>query len=878
MAENTTNKDRLKDITDSIETGIKELFQSDKYMQYLQTMSRFHKYSVNNTMLIYMQRPNATLVAGFNKWHDQFERNVRKGERGIKIIAPTPFKKRIEMEKLDPDTKMPMLDADGKVIIEEKEVKIPMYKPVTVFDVSQTDGKPLPTLASDLAGNVQNYDAFMEALRCSSPVPIAFEDIRDGADGYFHLEEERIAIREGMSEVQTVSAAIHEITHAKLHNREQERIAVAAGDEAKDAPKPKDRRTEEVEAESVSYAVCAYYGIATGENSFGYIATWSKDKDLSELRASLETINKTASGLITDIDRHYAVIMKERSLDKAEPEQPDSGTWRYYIIPDLKTWATNAEEQTPIEYFDTFAEAETQFQNLRIQAYNDEKGDLNPSGGPYARLTLGVDRADGASAADILQVRNGQNYLVDDFTRMEALKNNPVVMGMLSEVERHIGFDRVKGYEKTADGKYIPAPDVPFSEWNNTYFEILPPDYKYMLHTNPRSQSESDRSFIQAYVKNYAGLAPDAIIGVGSRETCTELVNRLNAGEISREEATAKLNCGLDLETAGEERVPEIGVEEASQEQAPDNGNMPDPAISITSMNAYGYTDGDMLPLSKERAIELFDRGITVYMLYDGNGAGMAFEPEDIQMHTGIFGVTREEWESVRDSLPAVDTGDIQKRRENSFLNNPADSYAIYQLKNGDELRDYHFEGMERLQKAGLSVERGNYELVYTDELHYPGDTYDKLNGLYQTFNINHPADFTGHSLSVSDIVALKQDGVVSCHYVDSFGFQELPSFLKQDNYLKTTEMAMEDDYGMLDGIINNGPKATVAELEQQAKSGQPISLMDLAAAVKREQNDDNSAKQVRKEKRPSVLEQLKAYENKVKAKTPVRRSAERDL
>ncbi len=672
MAENTTNKDRLKDITDSIEAGIKELFQSDKYMQYLRTMSRFHRYSVNNTMLIYVQKPDATLVAGFNKWHDQFERNVRKGEHGIKIIAPTPFKKRVEMKKLDPDTKMPLLDEEGKVVTEQKEIKVPMYKPVTVFDVSQTDGKPLPTLASDLAGNVQNYNTFMEALRCSSPVPIAFEDIRDGADGYFYLEEERIAIREGMSEVQTVSAAIHEITHAKLHNREQERLAAAESNEIKDVPKPKDRRTEEVEAESVSYAVCAYYGIATGENSFGYIATWSKDKELPELRTSLETINKTASGLITDIDRHYTVIMKERSQDKAEPE---------------------TAEEKPVDQ----SEAET----------------------------LG----------------NAEN---------------------------------------TPSGQASPS--------------------------------------------------------------------------------------------VSDEHAPEITVEEALPESTPDNGYMPDPAMSIEAMNAYGYTDDDMLPLSKDRAMELFERDITVYMLYDGNGAGMAFEPEDIQMHTGIIGVTREEWESVKDSVPVVDTIDMQSRRENSFLNNPADSYAIYQLKNGDELRDYRFEGMERLQKAGLNVERGNYEIIYAGELHYSGDTYDKLNGLYQTFNINHPADFTGHSLSVSDIVALKQNGVISCHYVDSFGFQELPSFLKPENYLKDAEMTMEDEYGMLDGIINNGPKATVAELEQQAETGQPISLMDLAAAVKREQKDNH------KEKRPSVLEQLRAYKNMEKANTSVHKSAERDL
>ena len=424
MSEKQTNKERLKDITDSIEKGIQELFQSDKYAQYLRTMSRFHKYSVNNTMLIYMQRPDATLVAGFNKWRDQFERNVKKGEKGIKIIAPTPFKKKIEEQKLDPDTKQPMLDADGKVIMEEKEIKIPMFKPVTVFDVSQTDGKPLPQLASDLSGNVQNYEVFMEALRRSSPVSIDFKPLQDGSDGFFSLDSQSITIREGMSEVQTVSAVVHEIAHSKLHNEKNEpvppnaakyqeieifdipglfsngRIAAAdipeglyrydlrgsdydpgepvtvedyvvvnhAGsiltakpldipeggslrlteDEGLNfvggeitayqfkAEQRKDRNTEEVEAESISFAVCAYYGIATGENSFGYIATWSKDKELKELRASLETINKTSSELITDIDRHYAEIMKEREADLTitEPVMQTPTEEALYLVDD----------------------------------------------------------------------------------------------------------------------------------------------------------------------------------------------------------------------------------------------------------------------------------------------------------------------------------------------------------------------------------------------------------------------------------------------------------------------------------------------------------------------------------------------------------------
>ena len=313
--EKKTNKQRLKDITDSIENGIKELFESDKYQQYLQTMSRFHRYSVNNQMLIYMQNPNATLVAGFNKWHDQFGRNVKKGEKGIKIIAPTPYKKKIEETKLDPDTKLPILDDNGNEVKVEKEIQIPMFRVVSVFDVSQTAGKPLPQLASDLSGNVQNYDALLEAIKRSSSVPITFEPISN-ADGYFSLDEQKIVIRDGMSEVQTVSALLHELAHSKLHNRTKDDKVQT---DEQDADKPKlDRNTEEVQAESISFAVCAYYGIKTDENSFGYIASWSNGKELSELKASLETINKTSSAMITDIDKHYAEVKKERGLDNEQ--------------------------------------------------------------------------------------------------------------------------------------------------------------------------------------------------------------------------------------------------------------------------------------------------------------------------------------------------------------------------------------------------------------------------------------------------------------------------------------------------------------------------------------------------------------------------------
>ena len=807
MAENQiSSKDRLKEITDSIESGIKDLFDSDKYKQYLTTMSRFHKYSVNNTMLIYLQKPNATLVAGFNKWKDQFERSVMKGEKGIKIIAPTPYKKKIEQEKLDPDTRLPVLDADGHTIMEEKTVQIPMYKVVSVFDVAQTDGKPLPSIAADLAGNVQNYDVFMEALKRSAPVPIAFEAMQHDMDGYFSTDEQRIAIREGMSEVQTVSATVHEIAHSRLHNKDLPEVkdewklvmvsdggtkkdftvgydtqaeAEAAGNEhdwqyadenqfvwrlevEEDTSTAefvrKSRNTEEVEAESVSFAVCAYYGIATGENSFGYIATWSKDKELSELRASLETINKTASGIITDIDRNYAVIMKERGLDKVEPELPVEEPAReaLYLIAD--------KDYLHIQY----SEAGT------------------------------------------------WDYSIYD-----------------------------KDSLKLSDGGLLDEPDMTMPQAR----DALAGEYAFDVSEMERIPTERMREILDE-------------ISIAAEKQVLEATQTdeapLGGGRI----------VDMKVETYDPNMTPAYPV----------GYPMPDPAISIEAMNAYGYTDGDMLPLSKDRAIELFERDVSVYMLYEGNGAGMAFDADDIEAHTGIFGVTREEWDEVRDSIPAINPQEQQRQLESRFLENTADNFAIYQLKRGDETAELRFMSSDYLNLKGLEPEHENYDLVYTDTLNCDGSTGAKLEEIYRTFNIDHPEDFRGHSLSVSDIVALKQDGVVSCHYVDSVGFTELSSFIRPENYLKSTEMAVEDDYGMIDGIVNNGSKQlTVAELEQQAKTGTPISLMDLADAIHREKRQELQPQD--KQKRPSVLAQLRTKStDPIKTNQAPIKSAEREL
>ena len=707
MAEKQSSRDRLKEITASIEDGIKELFQSESYAQYLQTMSRFHHYSVNNQVLIHMQKPDATLVAGFNKWKNQFGRNVIKGEHGIKIIAPTPFKKKIEQEKLDPDTQLPMLDADGKIITEEKTIQIPMYKPVTVFDVSQTEGRPLPQLAHDLSGNVANYDVFMEALRRSSPVPISIEVMGGGMDGYFDLEHQDIAIRKGMSEVQTVSAVIHEMAHALLHNRTKD---------TEEKTPELSRSTEEVQAESISYAVCAYYGIATGDNSFGYIASWSKDKTLPELRESLEVISKTADGLINDIDRHYAEILKEREAELIAAE-PAMAMERLYAVDD---------------------------RYLHVQ-----------------RTDTGVD------------------YTIYDKASM-----------------------------KEIDGGQL---DMEISTLAESALEIC----------------------------NSHGIGQNAPLQVADIGILDELQAAQDAA---------------------------IAIEPPVQENPESETDIPaDPAISVEARNAYGYTDDAMLPLTKERAMELFERDVPVYLLYGDNTEAMAFEQTEILNHDGIFGIDRADWEAVKEQFPVI----TENRWQKAFQQNPADSYCIYQLRRDPELAELRFMNSQYLREHGLEPAFDHYEAVYSGSLPSDGSTEARLDDLYMKFNTAHPQDFTGHSLSVSDIVVLKQQGAVSSHYVDSVGFVQFPAFLP-DNYLKNAEMSMEDDYGMIDGIINNGPKE---QPETKPKAPDLSALFEAARQVVQED------KQVSEPgKKPSVLAMLHAPAPSRSEKTAQTKSAERDL
>ena len=735
MADKPTNRERLQEITAGIEQGIKELFESEKYMRYLSVMSKFHRYSVNNTMLIYMQKPEATLVAGFNKWKNQFARHVKKGEHGITIIAPTPYKKKIEEMKRDPDTHAPILDADGKAVMEEKEIEIPMFRPVKVFDVSQTDGKPLPELSSSLSGTVPHYEAFLEALRRSAPVPIEFEPMAANTDGYFSSEQQRIAIREGMSEVQTVSATVHEIAHSKLHNRQKMQETAAAGENAPDQPKPKDRRTEEVEAESISYAVCQYFGIQTGENSFGYIASWSKGKELKELRASLETINKTSCELINNIERHYKEICKERGIDltaKQEPEQADIPQEALFLLDDA-----------------TY---------LHIQPCD-----------------------------------TGWDYTLYDKETMREL-----------------------------DGGQLDTPKLSRSAAVRQICEGL----------------ELENLSIQD--------APLSMIETLQDAACQQMQE-----QVSQQSA----------ETAATQ-LPD------AQEQSLDEYPMPDSEVSVSDMQEYGYFYDGMLPVTRERALELDAARLTVYVLHEDNTESMVFDTEEIMEHGGLFGVEHEEWEqSPAFHEKVLERQEHQLEREQAFLAHEGCCFAIYQVSR-DDPQNVRFMNLYWLQSHNLAVDRNNYDLIYTAPLNGSGSTMEQLETLYEQFNLKKPVDFHSPSLSVSDIVAIKQDGKVSCHYCDSVGFTEIPGFLP-DNPLKNAEMMLEDDYGMIDGIINNGPKEpTVAQLEQQARSGQPISLMDLAEAVHREERD----------KKKSVMEQLKSQPRTEHKKTAPKKSAEREI
>ena len=660
MAENNTEKQRVQELTDKLKQGLQDLFNSDSYRNYLSTMSKFHNYSFNNTLLIAMQKPDATLVAGYKALQKNFERHVNKGEKAIRILAPAPYKIKEERDKIDPVTQELLLDKDGNPQKEEVEITIPVFRAVSVFDVAQTDGKPIPELAAkELLSDVEGYQDMIRAVEAISPVPIELEEIAGDSKGYYDREAKRIAVQENMSESQTLKTMIHEVAHSKLHSKEVEQ----------DEQMRKDRNTKEVEAESVAYTVCQHFGIDTSDYSFGYIAGWSSGRDTKELRASMDTIRKTASELITGIEGQLHLLELEKEVVQKETE----------------------------------ITADTELSNMQ-------------------------------KAEKIIN-------------ELESEKS------VFSRAERNL-------------------------------------------------------------IVNYA-------YKLGDMEKTREL-----AEHIFYEEKYGNQNVALAIIDA----QAEIDA-------------LPDSMVGISEMQEYGYTWNEMLPLTQERALELFDHDLPVYLLHTDGSETTVSERKQIIEYDGMCGIEKGDWQNERKlRMMQEELSESDSNREAQLLYGNTDKYGIYQLKDNPELNTFRFQGTESLKRLGIikdnfdAVTPENYKLVYMGELgELQGQTQaETLEAIYTKLNVDHPADYKAHSLLVSDVVVLHEDGENSAHFVDSFDFTELPKFMLtlegKENEIQT-ELAvhiadryilmhecdegydysiLDEQYHLLDGGIYDNPDITI--------------------------------------------------------------------
>ena len=880
MADKEDFKTQMQELTDRLENGIHDLFESEKYKSYLQTMSKFSSYSTRNVRLIHMQMPNASKVAGFRAWDEKFGRHVNKGEKGIRIYAPIGNKQKEQRQKLDPDTNIPIFTSEGTPVMEGGETTRPMFRLIPVFDVSQTDGRPLPVLAEDLTGNVAQYDAFMAALSAVSPFPISFEALPSDTDGKCRYESRTIALRTGMSETQTVSAAIHEMTHALLHERAVE-MPIAEGA----SQKTKSRETEEVEAESVSYAVCQYYGIETGANSFGYVANWSESMELPELKSSLDTIRKAAAELISNIDARFRDICVERDIDlTAEASIPKQVAPAPEIptVSDAPTATTTSPD--PVQSKNTTA-------HKNFRALSDLAGELIDGKYDYMCFQAGESFMpltfehlyDNRYALMHFYMQNGDMMRDPDVEIVIDVENetahamtftqHPRIFQEVEQGDENGRLGRelnnfLSGWLDNINAQdYLPsiAHEAVLVEGfdNKIYFGDNGKEYQLgMGHmgnglTVWNRLEEKDGDYVKIAhigadrsVTYYDDNLPNTV------KTLIEIDARETEITISASQDTPVFDTPPQSESL--ETYSQVGnTLESSTEQAnqPEPQGipivLPDLKISLSERDSFGYTYPDMLPLTLERALELYDANMTVYMLYEDNTEAMVFERDEIIAdHAGIFGVEREDWEKSTEYMRMA-AENSETTRESALIHSDNDSFGIYQLKDGEELRYHRFASLAQLEKDTLSIERGNYELVYTAPL----QNRDTLDDIYEKFNIDHPADFHGHSLSVSDVVVLQQGGAVSSHYVDNFGFAELPVFLGNETQRETTAPLQEQT------VTQDASGPAVAELEAQVKAGGQISLLNLARAVKSDaqpvvQTSLSEMMGIKKEK-PSILAQL---------------------
>ena len=828
--------EKLKEITDRLEQGITELFDSERYKEYLRVMSKFHNYSFNNTLLIAMQKPDASLIAGFTAWKNQFQRNVKKGEKGIKIIAPSPFKIKQETEKIDPQTQKPVIGRDGKPVTEEKEITIPAYKVVSVFDVSQTEGKELPDIAVDaLTGDVEQYSDFFAALEKTSPVPIGFEKIEGGAHGYYHLEDKRIALDEGMSELQTLKTAIHEIAHAKLHD-----IDLNA---PKDEQQPRvDRRTREVEAESVAYTVCQHYGLDTSDYSFGYVAGWSSGRELAELKSSLETIRSAAADIINSIDGHIAELQKQHEAEKAAPDlDAAQEAQSEKPLTDLQKKAAAIAEK--------YEALSTQEKiGVIAQAFGGTAGriETSPCTGKWrgtSDISIRFDNGASLFLGNRLTPKAKTAAVQRELVNAALLRYNPEIVSVTKEaalaslMEREAKDNAIaaqKGLKPYTllNVEFNDGADSQSSGYMGWYYVTLAVDGNICSHIE-------------------TGLNYDIADGKVSAEPTRE--KYFAAGALKDSEVDYVFNNVGFSSTSGLYALP---VSDAVLQRAEKT------LAERTKAQAAQRTEKDVIYTmhTNPRSESLADRSFL--QAYEQQPDGKAI-PGDL-----LFVGTPEKCRELLQSLNAGDLTQGEVKALYAKAQEPdRDSFSIYQLKRGDETRALRFEPYDRLTATGHAVDPANYDLIYSAPL-APGTS---LEAIFTRFNIDHPKDFKGHSLSVSDVVVLHQNGQDTAHYVDSIGYRQTPEFLQPQNYLKHVEDIVEQNDNNFDGIINNTPQTpTVGELEQKAKAGEPISLIDLTNAI-------HADKERGKEEKPSIRAQLRAAKEQT-AQRKAQRSKTQDL
>lgn len=844
MAESKTEKQKVQEITEKLEQGIKELFESEKYKTYLNTMSKFHNYSFNNTMLIAMQKPDATLVAGFKAWQKNFDRHVKKGEKGIRILAPAPYKIKEERDKIDPVTQELLLDKDGNPQKEEVEITIPAFRAVSVFDVAQTDGKPIPELAAkELLSDVEGYQDMIRAVEAISPVPIELEEIAGDSKGYYDREAKRIAVQENMSEGQTLKTMIHEVAHSKLHSKEVEQ----------DEQMKKDRNTKEVEAESIAYTVCQHFGVDTSDYSFGYIAGWSSGRDTKELRASMDTIRRTASELITGIEKQLQELQRNREVSQEQTKES------ILLIQntDLSEFSLlDVYGMDRPELMQALSEM-TDDDKLSIQAYLESRGAWTSEIGNQDSREYGEYHLDVRYNTDTDELIDMKERKAVYDKAMEPINADDVVVKFASIFESEWEVLKITNMLRDDVRKMLKdMASLDEKEWDGNYLSYMEKQgAEITLLASSSKELNGNMPDFWDYEYDFdAGLTDAEKLSV--IQQAEHIINRLEHGQPAFSDDERNLIVNYAYKLSNVEKTRELAEHIYAQEV---DGNqdvalamfdaqaeidaLPDSMVGISEMQEYGYTWIEMLPLTQERALELFDHDLPVYLLHTDGSESTVADRKQILEHDGMCGIEKGDWQNERKLLMMQEElTESNSNREALLLYGNTDKYGIYQLKDNPELNTFRFQGTESLKRLGIikdnfdAVTPENYKLVYLGELtELQGQTQSEtLEAIYTKLNVDHPADYKAHSLSVSDIVVLHENGENSAHFVDSFGFTELPKFMLtlegKENEIQT-ELAvhiadryilmhecdegydysiLNEQYHLLDGGVYDNPDITI--------------------------------------------------------------------